>query len=86
MSDKPIYFPQYETKGGVPSIADTYAKVMDLFRQLEEQCYMLGHLHKANDNELVGQGFLAVGEMMKMSQVNVINLATGKLRRQGGFK
>lgn len=76
----------YETKGGELSAGDTYAKIIEYITLLEEQCYILGHYYKAQDDWHKGQGFLAVGEMMKMFQIHVTDLATGKLRREGGFR
>ncbi len=78
--------PKYELKGGTLSEGDTFAKIIDLLRQVEEQCYILGHYKKENGDELIGQGFLAIGEMMRMTNLNVTNLATGKIRKEGWLK
>jgi hypothetical protein len=61
-------------------------KIIDLLAQLESQCLILGHYKKENGDELIGQGFLAIGEMMKMTTTTVTNLATGKMRRKAGYK
>jgi hypothetical protein len=73
---------KYETKGGQISESDTFAQLLEYLRMAEEACYTLGHIRKANDDNLTGQGFLAVGEMFKLTQHNVIKLATGKIRLQ----
>lgn len=78
----------YETKGGHVSEADTFAQLLEYLRLAEEACYVIGHLRKANDDSKggVGQGFLAIGEMLKLTQINVTNLATGKVRRSAGYR
>ena len=57
----------YETIAGQVSEADTYAKLMEYLRLAEESCYTLGHITKAQGpaHELKGQGWLAVGELLK---------------------
>lgn len=72
---------KYETKGGHVSEADTFAQLLEYLRMAEECCYTIGHLRKANDDPLTGQGWLAVGEMMKLTTRNVTKLATGSLRK-----
>ena len=76
----------YQTTGGNFSEADTFAQLIEYLRLAEEASYAIGHHRKANDDKVTGQGFLAIGEMLKMTQVNITNLATGKLRKQGGFR
>lgn len=68
----------YETKGGNLSESDTYAQLLEYLRMSQECCYMLGHLRKANDDEVTGQGFIACGELFKKLQIEVTRLATGK--------
>jgi hypothetical protein len=41
---------------------------------------MIGHLNKSNDQPIRGQGFLAIGEMLKLTQINVTKLATASVR------
>lgn len=65
---------------------DIFTRVLENLRMAEEAAYILGHFYKANDDFAHGQGFLAVGEMLKMTQINVTNLATRSLRQAGGFK
>lgn len=66
--------------------ADIFTRVLENLRMAEEAAYILGHFYKANDDFAHGQGFLAVGEMLKMTQLNITNLATRSLRQAGGFK
>ena len=76
----------YETKGGNISSADTYSQLIEYLRMAEEACYILGHFYKSQDDWAKGQGFLAIGEMMKMTGVNVTNLATKSIRTQVGYR
>lgn len=68
------------------SEADIFSRLLANLRLCEEAAYVLGHYHKAQDDFEKGQGFLAVGEMFKMTILNITNLATGSLRKAGGFK
>lgn len=77
---------KYETSSGHFSESDTYMKIIDLVDQLEDQLNILGHYKKENNDKLVGQGFLAIGEMMKMTRIQITNLATGKMRKQAGYR
>ena len=76
----------YETKGGAISSAETYSQLIEYLRMAEEACYVLGHFYKSQDDWAKGQGFLAVGEMMRMTGINVTNLATRPIRSQSGFR
>ena len=76
----------YETKGGHIDEAATYAQLLDYLRMAEEACYVLGHYRKAQDDPLTGQGWLAIGEMLRMTSTNITNLATRRLRTSAGFK
>jgi hypothetical protein len=66
----------YSTTAGQISEADTFSQLLEYLRLAEEAAYMIGHLKKMNDEEVLGQGFLAVGEMLKMTQVNVTRFIT----------
>jgi hypothetical protein len=76
----------YETIAGQASEADTFAQLLEYLRLAEEAAYLLGHLRRAQDDKLLGQGWLAIGEMLKMTQTNVTRLATKKLRDSAGWK
>ena len=72
---------KYETRAGQVSESDTFMRMIEHLRKAQEDAYTIGHLKKANGDELIGQGFLAIGEMLKMMVVNVTRLATkGKLQ------
>ena len=76
----------YETKAGTFSEADTYTKILDLLDQLRDQYNIMGHNKKMQGHDLVGQGFIAIGEMIKVVRVQTTNLATGKMRSQAGYR
>ena len=76
----------YETRAGYLSEADTFSQLLEHLRMAEEACYTLGHLAKMQGDDLKGQGWLAIGEMYKLSQTNVTNLATKSLRSQAGYR
>lgn len=65
-----------ETLGGSVSEAITYEQITEHLRLAAEACYTLGHLRKANGDELVGQGFLAIGQMLEKNVDTINKLAT----------
>ena len=77
---------KYELKAGMLSEGETYAKIIDQMDQLMDQVFVLGHYKKENGDELIGQGFLAIGEMLKLTRIQLTNLATGKIRKAGGYR
>ncbi len=66
--------------------ADIFSHLLEQLRMAEEASYTLGHFYKAQDDFEHGQGFLAVGEMFKMSQTNIINIATKSMRVKAGYQ
>ena len=66
--------------------AEVFSRLTGRLALLEEGAYTLGHFHKAQDDFEKGQGFLAVGEMFRLTAINLTNLATKSLRQQGGFR
>lgn len=65
--------------------ADIFSHLLEQLRLAEEASYTLGHFYKAQDDFEHGQGFLAVGELFKMTQTNVINIATKSMRIKAGL-
>lgn len=57
-------YPTYETVGGQASEAVTYSRLCEHLRLAAEACMVIGHLRKANGDEVVGQGFLGAGELL----------------------
>lgn len=75
-----------ETRAGSPSESDTFAKMIEHLRQAQECAYIIGHLRKMNDDKLTGQGWIAVGEMLKLTIHNVTKLAMNKMQSSVGFR
>lgn len=75
-------YPDYETVGGQASESVTTARLCEHLRLAAEASYVIGHLKKSNGNELIGQGFLAIGQLLERMVKQVVDLATkGKLIR-----
>lgn len=68
-------YPTYETVGGQASEAVTYSRLTEHLRLAAEAAYVLGHLKKANDEELIGQGFLGIGQLLERTVTQVTQLA-----------
>lgn len=74
-------YPRYETEAGQASEAITYSRLCEHLRLAAEACYVLGHLRKANDDELIGTGFLGIGQLLDKMVGQVTLLATkGRLQ------
>jgi hypothetical protein len=71
-------YPTYETEAGQASEAVTYSRLIEHLRLAAECCMVLGHLRKANDDELIGTGFLGIGQMLLKTVEHVTALAVGK--------
>lgn len=67
------------------SEGDIFAHLLEQLRMAEEASYTLGHFYKAQNDFEHGQGFLAAGEMFKMTQTNVVNIATKSMRVKAGL-
>lgn len=66
---------KYETSAGKVSRADTYKKLVELLREAQDQALILGHMDKADDEMVRGQGFLAMGELLGRAASQVTKLA-----------
>lgn len=76
--------PKYETTAGYVSRADTFAKLLDLLRQAEDQSYILAHLaatESGRNDALAATGWRAIGEMLRLTQTNITRLAAGKFKQ-----
>ena len=67
----------YETSGGVISRSATFLQLVEHLRLAEEAAATLGHIEMANDQKLLGQGWLGVSQMLHMTVINVTKLAKG---------
>ncbi len=74
-------YPRYETIGGQASEAITYSRLIEHLRLAAEAAMVLGHLRKANDEELIGTGFLGIGQLLEKTCTQVTQLATKGLRQ-----
>jgi hypothetical protein len=70
-------YPTYETEAGQASEALTYQRACEHLRLAAECMYVLGHLRKANDDEVIGSGFLGIGQILEKTVKQVTMLATG---------
>lgn len=59
--------------------SELFTSLTTHLRLCEEASYILGHWYKAQNDFEKGRGFLAVGEMFKLTLGHVTNLAIGKL-------
>lgn len=71
----------YETSGGALSESITFSQLIEHLRLAAEAAYILGHYKKANDDELIGTGFLAIGQLLEKTVDNVTHLATKGIRQ-----
>lgn len=74
---------KYETKAGVPSHAEVYLKLLEDLTHAQEGSAMLGHLAKSQSQGpkdiALGDGWLAISELLKRVCHQVTKLATKKL-------
>ena len=64
----------------VPTKGEKFAELTEYLRKAQEAAAMLGHLSKANDEELIGTGWLGVAEMLEKTVYHVTKLATRGLQ------
>lgn len=80
MSD-PKSYAKYETTGGQANEAITYSRMIEHLKLAAECSMVLGHLRKANGDELIGSGFLGIGQLLEKTCVQVTQLATKGIRQ-----
>ena len=71
-----------ETVGGNVSESITYSQLIEHLRLGAEAAYTLGHLRKANDDNLTGTGFLGIGQLLERACDQVTKLAIGGKKMQ----
>lgn len=69
-------YPRYETVAGQASESVTYSRLTEHLRLAAECCMVLGHLRKANGDELIGTGFLGMAQLLERAVTQVTKLAT----------
>lgn len=62
----------------LPTVSEEYAKLMEHLRKAQEASSMIAHLVR-DDNRLLAQGWLGIGEMFKMVQHKVTQMAIGRM-------
>jgi hypothetical protein len=69
-----------DTIGGLVSEQGTFGQLVEHLRLAAEAAYVLGHHRKANGDDLIGSGFLGIGQLLERCVTQVTKLATaGKL-------
>lgn len=77
---------KFETSGGYVSEAITFEQLLEHLRLAEEACYLLGHLRKENGDELIGQGWHAIAQMLALNIKTVTSLAAKRTHSAIGYK
>lgn len=75
-------YPTYETVGGQASESVTMSRLNEHLRLAAECCMVIGHLRKANGDELIGTGFLGIGQLLLQMVKNTTDLAMRGLKVQ----
>jgi hypothetical protein len=68
-------YAKYETEAGQASESATYGVMLEHLRLAAENAYTLGHLRKANGDELIGTGFIGIGQLLEKVCTLVTKLA-----------
>lgn len=74
---------KYETLGGQVTRGETYAKMLDHMRELQDCAAVMAHLHNTEGNDmdkLLAKGWLGISEMFRLIEHKVTALAMGKLQ------
>lgn len=72
---------RYETIGGQVTRGETYAKLMDHLREVQECCYVLAHLHRTEGSKkdaVMAGLWMAFGEAFKEHQRKITMIEGGK--------
>lgn len=71
----------YETVGGQASESVTYSRLIEHLKLAAEASMVLGHLRKANGDDLISHGFLGIGQLLEKTCDQVTQLATKGIRQ-----
>lgn len=74
-------YPTYETVGGQASESITYSRLIEHLKLAAEASMVLGHLRKANGDDLISHGFLGIGQLLEKTCDQVTQLATKGIRQ-----
>lgn len=64
----------------IPTEGDTFSKMMEHLRKLQEETAMMAHLRKANSDDRNALAWLAVSENFKKMQHTLTQLAMRKMQ------
>jgi hypothetical protein len=64
----------------IPTQGESYAKIMEYLRKLQEETAMMAHLNQANDSTKLAFAWLAMSENFKKMQHTLTRLAQGHLQ------
>lgn len=73
----------YETKAGIPTRGDTFARMLHHLREAQDHAAMLAHLYNADGDAkgmMIGRGWLNVEELIKKMVHSVTYLAQRNLQ------
>lgn len=74
---------KYETIGGTVTRSETFAKLLDLLRQAQDQANVMAHLHNTEGNDmdkLLAKGWLGIGELINRMCAQITKMAMKKLQ------
>lgn len=72
----------YDTIGGLPTPGLMYAKLLDHLREAQDCAAMLAHLQRTEDgvkDAALANGWLAIAELFRRTEITVTKLAQGRL-------
>lgn len=67
----------------IPTRGETFSQLLEHLRKAQECAAMMAHLHNTEGNptdRLLARGWLGVGEMFKLLQHKVTEMAIGRLQ------
>lgn len=73
----------FSTIGGIATKDEAYRKLMHHLEEAENQALVIGHLHNTEDDnmsKLLAKGWYGVGEMLKMTRVQIRELAMKRMQ------
>lgn len=75
---------KYETKGGVPTQGEAFAKLLHHIDEAMDQMALISHITRAQANtgkdRAIADGWIAMVEMFKRIRHSITVLAQGKLQ------
>lgn len=68
--------PEYETKGGILSEGETFARAVENLRMVIKDIYMLGHINNIHNRTVRGEGFVQIGLLLERVRVKLTEFST----------